>query len=91
MIRTKSVEVLTEVVDDVICNKCGTSCKGEMGNFNGLIEVVVTGAYDSTHLEDMRSYSFSICEKCLSELFGGFAINPDISGGYDHANDPVAK
>jgi len=81
MRKVKMVEVLTEVAEDIICNKCGNSCKCEM-NFNGLVETTVIGAYDSTHLDDMRQYVFSLCEKCLSELFDGFSIKPEITGGF---------
>lgn len=62
------------VTTDILCNKCGKSCKGNIGNFNGLIETVIAGAYDSTHLDDLTRYAFSMCEKCLSELFLEFKI-----------------
>jgi hypothetical protein len=52
-----------------------------MGNFNGLVEVEVSGAYDSTHLEDCTNYTFSLCEKCLVELFETFSISP-LETGY---------
>lgn len=60
-------------VEDIICNKCGNSCFGEM-NYNGLIEAEVSGGYDSTHLLDGESYQFSICESCLDEIFNSFKI-----------------
>ena len=67
-----------EITKDIICNKCGNSCKGDVGNYNGLIEVVVTGAYDSTHLTDGKNYVFSMCEECLSEMIKTFSIPIDI-------------
>jgi len=70
--ETKEVEVLV----DAICNKCGESCKGSIGNLNGLIEAQVSGAYDSSHLGDGNVYEFSMCEKCLSELFKTFKHDP---------------
>lgn len=78
MRKTKMTQVLQEITEDIICNRCDGSCKGEYGNFNGLIEAKVAGAGDSTHLEDFHLYTFSLCEKCLSELFVGFSIKPDI-------------
>ena len=89
MRKTSEVETVVTVTDDIICNKCGGSCKCEM-NFNGLIEMSVIGAYDSTHLDDMRKYVFSLCEKCLSGLFDSFAIKPEITGGFFHADDTTA-
>jgi hypothetical protein len=78
MKKTSEIETFTEVINDIICNRCGGSCKCEM-NFNGLLETCVVGAYDSTHLVDMRKYVFSLCEKCLSELFDSFLIKPEFS------------
>lgn len=75
----KTIKKMTkevEIVDDVICNKCGKSCKGEMGNFNGLIETKVIGAYDSMCLSDQDTYVFSLCEQCLVELFKTFKHHP---------------
>jgi hypothetical protein len=40
----------------------------------GLIKAQVMGGYYSTGLEDESSYSFSICEKCLAEIFKKFKI-----------------
>lgn len=60
----------------IYCNKCEGTCKGSIGNFNGLIEIPVYGAYDSTHLGDGCEYRFSLCEKCLDELFKSFKIEP---------------
>ena len=68
--KTETKEV--EVIVDAICNKCGASCKGSIGNLNGLIEARIDGAYDSSHLGDGNVYEFSLCEKCCSELFATF-------------------
>ena len=61
-----------EVTADIICNKCGESCRGSIGNFNGLIEAIVDGTYDSTDLEDGGEYQFSLCEKCLKPILDSF-------------------
>ena len=63
---THYVEKKVEETKDIICNKCGKTCKHD-DNFCGLLEAAVQGGYDSTHLEDMKEYSFSLCEECLKD------------------------
>lgn len=75
MIIRKSVMAEKEVIEDILCNKCGKSLLCGM-NFNGLEKVIVIGQYDSTHLVDCQSYEFSLCEGCLVELFNSFKIEP---------------
>ena len=74
-------EVEVEVIDDVTCNKCEGSCR-EVGmedyGFNCLIEHKITGGYGSAHLGDMTSYTFSLCEKCLVEMFDTFKIPVEV-------------
>ena len=86
---TKIAKVDREITTDIICNKCGESCKEElldetmqMCSFYGLIEVTVTGGYCSTHLADGSSYTFSLCEKCLVELFESFKIKESYDEGF---------
>lgn len=79
MKKTKFVKVekIDEVIDDIVCNKCGGSCKSADEydtNFYGLIETYIEGGYNSISLEDGMSYTFSLCEKCLKELFENFKI-----------------
>lgn len=45
-------------------------------NAYGLIEATVSGGYDSNALEDMESYTFSLCEPCLKVLFDTFKHPP---------------
>lgn len=80
---TKIVSKDTEVTSDILCNKCGETCgvkhdfddeSGGDGYWYGLIETKVTGGYYSTHLQDEKFYTFSICEKCLLEMFHNFKI-----------------
>lgn len=76
---------------EVFCNKCGMSCRGHVGNLNGLIEqkvyinevvnVKVHGGYDSTHLKDGDIVSFSLCERCLIELISTFQLHA-VYGNY---------
>lgn len=70
--RVEKREVTEVVLDDIICNQCGGSCKMYMG-FAGLIEACVSGGY-SSKLGDGNYYDFSICEDCLKVLFAGFKV-----------------
>jgi hypothetical protein len=80
MLVKKKIRRQVEVVKEVICNRCKGPCLigGEMYG----LSAEVSGGYDSTHLEDMVTYRFELCEKCLSELFAGFKIPPDKEGLY---------
>lgn len=66
----------------ILCNRCG-ECMRPLGTSNeqyphGLEKAEVTGGYDSYHLFDCTTYKFSICEKCLRELFNQFKIKPTV-------------
>jgi len=74
-------ETITEtitVIKDIICNKCGESCKTdiEFGEYDGLIEVCVRGGYFSKFIGDMNSFTFSLCEKCVMEMIKTFKVEP---------------
>ena len=78
MRRTKEQTVVEEVIDDIICNKCGESLKTPDGyGFEGLIGAVVVGGYGSRHLGDMNEYRFDVCERCLVSWFDTFNIQPE--------------
>lgn len=69
--------------EDRLCNRCG-ECLCPLDTINhsvphGLVDAKVTGGYNSYHLLDCTSYIFSICEKCLRELFIEFKIKPTIN------------
>lgn len=81
MRKTHKATVETEVTDDVICNRCGESCKTDCG-YEGLFGCNVVGGYGSKHLGDMNQYVFDICEACLIEWFKSFKIDPFNDG--DH-------
>lgn len=86
MKRTESLKKeVTETVD-VFCNKCGFSCKDPNGQFCGLIEAEVSGGYGSTHLGDGDVYIFSLCERCLLEMFEKFHY-PAKQGNYLHPDN----
>jgi hypothetical protein len=80
---TKKVRKTQIVTTDILCNKCGNSLKeklttdGKWSEFYGLIECQVSGGYCSPVLSDCIIYSFSLCERCLQELFENFKISVD--------------
>jgi hypothetical protein len=74
MIKTKTVTVTQEEIEDIFCNKCGKSCK-KFCDYEGLIEAEFTGGYDSK-LGDGNMYRFSLCEDCLAPLFKKFIHSP---------------
>jgi hypothetical protein len=66
---------------DVLCNKCGESLRPPFdsnfpGDYYGLVEVGFSTGYLSKELPDGYWYTFSLCEKCLSELFKTFKHPP---------------
>lgn len=79
----------------ILCNRCG-ECMRPLGTHNeqyphGLEGAAIQGGYDSYHLLDCTTYKFSICEKCLRELFNQFKIKPtiiDSLGTIDEKEDP---
>lgn len=76
MIKTVKLKKVIEqnYVDDIICNKCCKSLKGEY-HYEGLTRAKSTGGYDSK-IGDMVTWSFDLCEDCLLELFKQFKISP---------------
>lgn len=75
-------DYLTNLDKEIFCNKCSMSCRGHIGNFNGLIEADVRGAYDSSHFEDGAVYKFSLCERCLLDLFDSFKLVTHYRGNF---------
>lgn len=71
--HTEKQEHEVEIIDDVVCNKCGDSCvEEETGDIYGLVEAEVTGGFWSTSLQDKTAYNFTLCEECLTDLFAEF-------------------
>jgi hypothetical protein len=65
-------------IPDIFCNICGTNCKSFHGSHYGLINARITGGYESTYLKDEKSYKFSLCEKCLVNLFKTFKTSVEV-------------
>jgi len=84
-LRLTPEEIESGAKTEVFCNKCGMSCRGHIGNlnglieqkvcFNGLVDAKVCGGYDSTHLKDGDIVQFSLCERCLVELISTFQLS----------------
>jgi len=77
---TKKVkrEIEEEIVDDILCNKCGKTCSTSPGcpwSYDGLLEAHISGGYGSK-IGDGDECDFSLCESCLLELFKTFTIKP---------------
>lgn len=76
--HTEERTIEEEVVDDIICNRCGESCRCDAAlNYEGLIEATICGGYGSK-IGDFRQLTFSVCESCLIELFETFKISPAV-------------
>ena len=71
--HTETREV--QVVEDILCDRCGLSLKGHIGNING-VTIHGSGSYDSTHFPDMHSFRSDVCEPCCAEWFESFKRNP---------------
>jgi hypothetical protein len=72
------------------CNKCLSSLASESGCFYGLIDAEVIGGYESTELDDGDVHKFSLCEKCLMELFLSFKES-SLQGNYLFEEVPQAS
>lgn len=68
-------ELMEDEVLDIICNSCGLSCKTD-SNYEGLIEAIIPGGFDSKVIGDERSIRFSLCEDCLSPILARFKVPP---------------
>lgn len=76
---------------DIRCNKCGHSMaiddrgggilpdRGVGRQYLGLLRGSVDGCYASEELVDTHRYHFSLCEKCLVDLFHSFTIPPTVA------------
>jgi hypothetical protein len=65
-------------VTGVSCNQCGTDIMTEYGALSYGLSTVVSGGYESQHLQDCTHYRFRICERCLVKLFTGFTVPVDV-------------
>jgi len=83
--ETKEITKKITITTDIICNKCGESCKSYVfedggAQYSGLIELEYQGGYFSDKIGDGVSHKFSLCENCLAILFSGFKIPSRVGG-----------
>jgi hypothetical protein len=78
-----TIEQTETVTQEVLCNKCTLSLRKidytdmyniQHSSFYGIVEYTYKGGYNSHPLQDITSYTFSLCEPCLSEMFESFTI-----------------
>jgi hypothetical protein len=65
---------------EIFCNMCGDCLALKDNGYypHGLYNAKVYGGYFSDHLIDLHEYTFSLCEKCLREMFNKCKIKPDV-------------
>lgn len=65
------------------CNICKAYLKNIHDSYYGLVDAKFSSGYDSTHFLDGYSFTFSLCEKCLYDLFDKFTKSPNIINYFD--------
>lgn len=78
--RPVRVRVRRHKLVDVLCNRCGESCRLPSGNYNAT-PIVARGSYDSRFPPDFSRWSLHLCEECLAWLVAGCRIPPTVSAG----------
>lgn len=79
--KCKSCGKVTKIDKDIICNKCGKSCKVYLTadkkhtDFEGLLGVEVAGGFGSSH--DCTTLKFDICDECLMKFIKTFKVKPE--------------
>lgn len=85
-------EALKNYTAECHCNNCGSNLllqedlgKGDVKpvGYYGLVDASLTSGYFSKHLHDTLRYTFSLCEKCLVELFRTFKSPPEVVCYFD--------
>ena len=86
--KQESRVVQETITQEVLCNKCTKSLQKpsytdiagtQHFSTNGIVEYSYKGGYDSDPLEDITSYTFSLYEPCLADLFQSFIIPVEVS------------
>lgn len=74
---TKKVEELVDKVVDVICDRCGKTCKDEINLNFEFAEVKAMWGYGSN--KDLERHKIHLCEPCYDETLKTMGIKPQIS------------
>lgn len=77
MIKTAKATVVRDEVIDVLCNKCGESCRKINGGYD-YVSICYTGGYESMILGDCSRYEFELCEPCLADLIDSLKISASV-------------
>lgn len=77
VVETKEVTEPRQFLIDILCNRCGGTCRSGYGDFEGL-RASWTGGYGAK-LGDMSSYEVDLCEDCCLVLFKDFTYDPQTS------------
>lgn len=81
-IREKKL-VEKEIVADVLCNKCGESCRDYIDkghkHFNHNYALITPDFNYGSVLYDMDDWEVHICETCYAEFEATFKIKPKIT------------
>ncbi len=77
--KLKQITEEKEVIEDILCNKCGNTLADEYQDWYGIVEYTYNGGWSSSNkkgskLHDLGRYTFSLCEPCMSTLFDSFKI-----------------
>ena len=76
---TQEKQTVKTVIDDVICNRCGKSCKASGDNPNFFYaRCVADGGYGSRRFVVGHRYAFDLCEDCTIEVARGFKHSPNV-------------
>lgn len=70
----------------VSCNGCGANSLDGYG-----LNAVIDGGYDSTALNDMTRYAFSLCEACLRKIFATMHCPPTVTDQVTGLNVPYQE
>jgi len=77
-------QVETEVVEDIVCNCCGLSCKRKVATtrddvqYHNHIYATISAHWGWGSNKDMEKHTSHICESCYDKFISTFKIEPDI-------------
>ena len=74
----KEEHATTTVLDDVICNRCGKSCKINKDPNIYFAQCTTRGSCGSPRLVDGYKYTFEVCEDCFIEIAKTFQHPPTV-------------
>jgi hypothetical protein len=74
---TGKATITTEQTTDVICDRCGESCKSVDGDVSA-VPIDVLGHFGSRRFEDCHRYHLDLCENCAFELARSFKYPPEV-------------